>query len=243
MFYCNECAEKTGWPEVLAKSKGNCEICKKTAICNDHPLSKLPKRKDKMTWIGFKDAFEKTMKHEGGYVNDEDDAGMETYMGISKRYHPGWIGWLYVDGYKNKSKTQLSARLANDETLQEIVKDFYKENYWDTWRGDDFTDQNLANEMFDIAVNMGVIRASMFLQRSLNLLNRGQILFKNLVVDGKVGVKTMRALARIKQKGDVKYVIKLLNIFQGMHYIRYMEKSPIQEKYARGWLNRVTIEK
>jgi len=196
-----------------------------------------------MTWTGFDEAFEKTMKHEGGYSNDPDDAGAETYMGISRRYHPSWIGWGHIDHYKKEFKNQISQRLAREKSLQRFVKSFYRSHYWNTWRGDDFIDQKLANEMFDTAVNMGVIRASMFLQRSLNLLNRGQVMFNNLVVDGKVGQKTMLALGAIKRKNDVKYLIKLINIFQGMHYIKYMERSPIQEKYARGWLNRVEISK
>jgi hypothetical protein len=28
-----------------------------------------------------------------------------------------------------------------------------------------------------------------------------------------------------------------------MHYIEYMTKSPTQEKFARGWFNRVDIKK
>ena len=44
----------------------------------------------------FKKAYDKTMGHEGGYVHDPDDAGGETYKGISRRYHPGWEGWKVV---------------------------------------------------------------------------------------------------------------------------------------------------
>ena len=43
MFYCNDCAEITGWPDtVLAKSKGPCEMCGRMALCNDCPSSALP---------------------------------------------------------------------------------------------------------------------------------------------------------------------------------------------------------
>ncbi|GAJ23902.1 unnamed protein product, partial [marine sediment metagenome] len=40
---------------------------------------------------------------------------------------------------------------------------------------------------------------------------------------------------------DLSYLLKVMNILQGMHYIEYMRKSPTQEKYARGWLKRVKI--
>jgi hypothetical protein len=42
MFYCDECAEKNGWPKTLAKSKGKCECCGKQAECNERSSSKLP---------------------------------------------------------------------------------------------------------------------------------------------------------------------------------------------------------
>ena len=46
MFYCNDCAEKNGYPETMTKSEGLCELCGKHAICNDMPCSQLPKPKD-----------------------------------------------------------------------------------------------------------------------------------------------------------------------------------------------------
>ncbi|MBW1801582.1 MAG: hypothetical protein JRJ85_12745, partial [Deltaproteobacteria bacterium] len=41
----------------------------------------------------FDEAFEKTTAIEGGYVFDPDDAGGETYKGISRRFNPSWGGW------------------------------------------------------------------------------------------------------------------------------------------------------
>ena len=35
----------------------------------------------------FGDAFKKLSIKEGGYVNDKDDAGGETYRGISRKYN------------------------------------------------------------------------------------------------------------------------------------------------------------
>jgi len=44
MHYCNECAKENGWPITLFKSQGLCEECKKAAVCNEMPSSKLPKK-------------------------------------------------------------------------------------------------------------------------------------------------------------------------------------------------------
>ena len=42
MFYCDPCAEPQGWPQSFMKSKGRCEICGTTAVCNDVPSAQLP---------------------------------------------------------------------------------------------------------------------------------------------------------------------------------------------------------
>lgn len=38
----------------------------------------------------FNIAFQKTLTHEGGYVNDPEDSGGETYKGISRNNHKNW---------------------------------------------------------------------------------------------------------------------------------------------------------
>lgn len=42
MFYCERCAAKRGWPETLFQSRGSCEICGETAICNSRRSKDLP---------------------------------------------------------------------------------------------------------------------------------------------------------------------------------------------------------
>ena len=42
MFYCDACATKNDWPLSSAKSKGACEDCGQSAICNNVPSSRLP---------------------------------------------------------------------------------------------------------------------------------------------------------------------------------------------------------
>lgn len=42
MFFCDTCAVERGWPGSWSKSAGPCEICGKTAVCNDVPSRYLP---------------------------------------------------------------------------------------------------------------------------------------------------------------------------------------------------------
>jgi lysozyme family protein len=191
----------------------------------------------------FIQAFQITLGHEGGYSFDPDDAGGETYRGVARRYHPGWDGWILIDQIKQRvsGTRQLNKQLGTDEELQLQIQAFYKQNYWDRFQGDVIPEQELAEELFDTGVNMGVHRAVGFLQEGLNLLNRNQRSYKDILEDGKSGPGTLAALNRYLAKDPPEHLLKIINILQGMHYIDYMRKSPAQEKYARGWLKRVCI--
>ena len=187
----------------------------------------------------FKEAFKRTMAHEGGYVNDAVDAGGETYMGISRKFNPGWVGWKKID--KAKKSRKFPKNLATVHGLKADVAAFYKQHYWDKFQGDAIPEKHIAFELFDTAVNLGVNRAVGFLQRGLNVLNRNGKLYKDLVVDGVFGRRSLAALRAYLKKDKPDYLLKIMNVLQGMHYIHYMTRSPIQEKYARGWFKRVEI--
>ncbi len=189
----------------------------------------------------FNEAYEITLNHEVGYSNDPDDVGSETYNGVSRKYHPSWPGWEIIDGAK--STPSFPDCIEYDGELNSLIMEFYKANYWDRFWGDCIISQAIANEVFDTAVNMGVTRSVRFLQSGLNLLNRNQVNYPDIVEDGKFGRATMNALTSYSYMDDESHLLKIMNILQGMHYINYMKKSPTQEKYARGWLKRVTISK
>jgi lysozyme family protein len=191
----------------------------------------------------FEHAYKITLEHEGGYVFDPDDAGGETYKGVARRYHPGWSGWERIDRIKQQvsNRRQLNKALAEDHQLQDQIRDFYKQHYWDRFQGDAISAQQLADELFDTGVNMGVHRAVRFLQEGLNLLNRNQKSYPDILEDGKSGPGTLGALNKYLAKDPPEQLLKIMNVLQGMHYIKYMRKSPSQEKYARGWLKRVCI--
>jgi len=185
------------------------------------------------------------MGHEGGYNNDPDDVGGETYKGIARNYHASWEGWKIVDMYKREGCgiRELNEKLKNNSEMQTLVESFYKQHFWDINRLDSFKSQHIANEIFDTGVNMGVTRAAEFLQKALNVLNNNGKLYEDLVVDGKIGPKSIAALNIILDRNEESLLYKILNVLQGCHYIEFMNKSPIQEKFARGWFNRVNFLK
>ncbi|MCS7317306.1 MAG: N-acetylmuramidase [Candidatus Dojkabacteria bacterium] len=96
----------------------------------------------------FNFAIEKTLKWEGGYVNDPKDPGGETKYGISKASYP-------------------SLDIANLSLTQ--AKDIYKKNYWDKIQGDKINSQKIAESIFDFAVNAGVSTSVKLTQQILNV--------------------------------------------------------------------------
>lgn len=189
----------------------------------------------------FAEILPHVLQAEGIYSFDPDDAGGETYRGISRRYHPSWPGWVEIDRLK-KSGGVAAIRKAWDENalLRALVADFYREQFWERFQGDRLP-HDVAAEVFDTAVNTGVHRAVIWLQRAWNLLNRNGADYRDIVEDGQMGPGTLAALNAYLKKDNTAPLLKVMNILQGAHYLEYMKKSPAQEKYARGWLNRVAV--
>lgn len=196
----------------------------------------------------FINAFLKTGGHEGGYVNDPADRGGETYKGIARKYWPLWDGWQLIDYLTKKySGTELDAKLAANEGLQMSVEEFYLYNFWNRNRCYDFS-QEIADELYDTAVNQGAKTAAKYFQQALNKLNRNQKDFPDLIVDGRIGDKTLVAYAKylITQKWSsrdefhcTKWLLDLMNYYQCDKYVKISDRDLSQERFVPGWLNRV----
>lgn len=112
----------------------------------------------------FDKAFTKVIKAEGGYVNDPNDKGGETYLGISRKAHPNSKMWEYIDEIKKQMPTantnaKLTVILKKDIRIDNIVKEIYKTQYWNVLKCDDIISQKVAEQLFDMGVNAGPSRA------------------------------------------------------------------------------------
>jgi lysozyme family protein len=185
----------------------------------------------------FKVAYDRTAKIEGGYANTPGDSGGETWRGIARNYHPKWTGWSIIDSFKPISKN-FETNLRNSQTLQRLVLEFYKEEFWDVMCLDQVQNQDIANEMYDTGVNMDPRFPIEFLQKALNVTNRNGKEYPDVVVDGKMGAKTVAALNAHPRP---KQILTLLNCQQGTRYMDIARSNPIQEKFMTSWLSRVVI--
>lgn len=119
--------------------------------------------------------FDKVIAVEGGYVNDPDDAGGETYLGISRRSNKNWTGWKIIDNIKKQYGTKnITAKLKKDNTLNNTAKLLYKRNYWDTLELDDIPSQDIAHQLFDTCVNCGRTTAIRIAQQIIGMTITGK---------------------------------------------------------------------
>ncbi|NOQ51729.1 MAG: secretion activating protein, partial [Desulfuromonadaceae bacterium] len=131
----------------------------------------------------FDPAFIQTSVHEGGYVNDPHDRGGETKYGISKKAYPD------ID---IAALTFLDA--------QEI----YRRDYWQPLHLDDISDQALAEQIFDTAINCGQRTAGRLLQDADNLISHGA----DLKTDGIIGPLTTHYINSYARKAELLSTIK-----------------------------------
>lgn len=94
----------------------------------------------------FNIAVKITLGHEGGYVDNPNDAGGATNMGIEQRDLPN---------------TPIK-----DLTVPQAVA-YYQEHYWKPYYSQ-IASQDIASKIFDMGVLFGVGEAVYLLQRALN---------------------------------------------------------------------------
>ncbi len=150
----------------------------------------------------FETALGIVLRHEGGYVNDANDPGGETKYGISKRQYP-----------------EMDIRNLTEQGAGRI----YRRDYWEAIRGDDIEAQDLAENLFDFAVNAGVSRAVRMMQKLVGVST-----------DGLVGPLTLRAMHEADGRTlNLRYALARID------YYNELARSRSQMRpYLIGWTRR-----
>jgi len=148
--------------------------------------------------MDFDQAFTRLIGHEGGYVNDPRDPGGETKFGISRGAYPGED----IAGM----------------TL-ERAKLLYRRDYWDSMQAEQFPEA-VRFEVFDMAVNMGVVQAIKIVQRAVDS-----------TPDGIVGPMTLKGIRSADPA-------QLLRRVQGMRLRHYTDLKTFPA-FGAGWVRRV----
>jgi lysozyme family protein len=120
---------------------------------------------------GFDDCLKVVLKEEGGFVNDPQDPGGITNLGVTRRVWEAWV-------HKAVDEAAMRALKAAD------VTPLYRANYWNPVYGDHLP-PSVALCVFDFGVNGGTSRAGRMLQELVGAK-----------ADGQIGDNTVKALTQ-----------------------------------------------
>lgn len=153
-------------------------------------------------------------KWEGGFVNDADDLGGATNMGVTMN--------TYIE-YCNRKGLPVPTVLMLKSLSMVQWRDIVKTMYWDRFKGDDIVSQDVANICVDWLWMSGVTA----------IKNVQELI--GTKADGVVGAKTIAAI-------NSKSALPLFGMIKEAR-LNYIEdicrKRPKNEKFRKGWLNRL----
>ena len=157
--------------------------------------------------------------------NIEGDSGGMTYCGISRRYHPNWKGWIYIDNdiKLSSSLKEASKSLSNNYVVNNLVFEFYNIEFWHSIKGSSIKKQAIATEMFLSCVNIGIIPCIKLAQKTVGV-----------TVDGLFGINTLTALNNTTSKMFCKKYTEL----EIQHYKDLVRRNSSKAKFLNGWIAR-----
>lgn len=167
----------------------------------------------------FLQAFERAILAEGGYKLHEvaGDRGGMTYAGISRNPNPGWPGWAYID----RGETPPS----------QLVRDYYREGWWNPIRGDGIVSQDVAYTIYSFATNSSArLRPTVAVKLAQ--------LVAGATPDGVFGPRT---LASVNAMGPELFVAKYA-LARLARYEQIVRRDRTQQKFLLGWLSRTLKE-
>lgn len=155
----------------------------------------------------------RTIQHEGGWSNHQNDRGGKTKYGITLATLQSLRPGSTEQTLRNLSPSQARA--------------FYREFYFLGMGVDKFPEE-IQDVVFDLNVNFGARNATRIIQRGVAQLGGA------IVVDGVLGKKTLDAVA----KCDIKALRISIVLDRIKTHYASVERDPSQRVFINGWLNR-----
>lgn len=187
----------------------------------------------------FLRAVERTVRIEGGFVDNPADRGGPTNLGVTLRTLDRWY----------RSELGRPATLEDLKNLNhEGARQLYCDLYWNdrVLPCQDIAEwwEPMGAECFDSAVLHGPKVSAMFLQRGLNIINLNEKAWPDLETDGWAGPATLEAMRAVDNLTRGKDRLMLaVNVYQGRYITDIAENDPTQEAFVGGWLlHRVQIQ-
>ena len=171
----------------------------------------------------FLKAIKIIFRNEGGYVNNPNDKGGKTNMGITQS--------TLNTAVKNKITNISDVK----NLTRDVCEDIYYKMYWLPSKAEDmFSPIDLIH--FDIAVNSGIKNANILFQKTINRLLGKDI----LIVDGIIGKQTfLQFNSLIKSKDDAINFSNTLLDLRKVFYENIIRRNSSQKVFYNGWMNRI----
>ena len=160
--------------------------------------------------MNFDQAFDRLIKHEGGYSDDPKDPG-------------NWTGGRVNIGQLKGTKYGIAANTYGDLDIKSLTLEQAKAIYHRDWWlkiGADQLDAAIVFQLWDFAINAGMGTAVRALQRAVRVAD-----------DGSIGPLTIRAV-RAMSTTDV--LMRLT-----AQRLRFYTSLSTWLTYGKGWTNRV----
>lgn len=167
----------------------------------------------------FPTFFDHLIVSEGYYSKDPTDIGGETLFGVSRKYHPNWKGWVKWDNIISNTGSIPNREVAF-KALKSDLMDFYKENFWDELKCDEWY-SGVDIFLADSAVNLGGVTEK-YLQEAVGA-----------VQDGIIGPNT---ISKVNSVAPERLLGELHDI-RSRHYMTETGQAQ-REKYGKGWAAR-----
>ena len=161
--------------------------------------------------MNFDQAFERLIGHEGGFQNSPKDRG-------------NWTGGVIGQGRCIGTKYGISAMSYPGEDIEHLTleraKEIYKRDFWGP-AGCDVVPDAVKFDLFDTAVNSGVLTAIKMLQRAAAVDG-----------DGRIGPRTLLAANTMDPE-------RLAARFNGWRLDFLNDNPRTWEAFGRGWAQRI----
>ena len=178
--------------------------------------------------VSVDDIAREIVRREGGFVNDPDDPGGPTNLGVTL----ATLRRLGIDVDRDGDVDLNDLKRLTEAQAVMIFKDHYYTEPGIAW-----LPEPVQASVFDMYVNAGA-NAVKILQRLLDLFGRP------VDVDGKIGNRTARAAAQVYLIAP-NHLADAYGIARRNYYYKIGDRRPASRKYARrrdggkgGWITR-----
>jgi lysozyme family protein len=174
----------------------------------------------------FENYIKRILQNEGSkYTNDPNDPGGPTKWGIALKFIKDDIKGLDIDIDIDDDGDIDSIDIQNLTEANAIA--IYRNKYWDK-NLEKVLDCSKSIKILDMRINLGIVTTNKIVQKAL--VNLGY----NLVIDGKIGPKSIAAI----EDADKDAFVNELKDLQWDRYQMLIEKNSKLAVYKKGWYNR-----